>query len=195
MSFLQHPGITNSFVRTSSLSAQSLCKWHVQLAYEHLKKSFILTLLCSAIKFGYQVFVMKFNPATRDEVLFIDKAIQNDAECALEDFNYIGSELIDEEFFCLKSPGGEIVGALLARPQIDFVEIYKIYVLPSFRGRGFGRLIAQKAIDNYKNNGFHEFGIEVISENYLGSWCAFLGGLNLKVTPIPPNKVIAIIND
>jgi ribosomal protein S18 acetylase RimI-like enzyme len=72
---------------------------------------------------------------------------------------------------------GFISGGALREPIEGFdAEVYAIYLLPSFQGRGGGRLLMQRLAETLRISGFTQVVIWVLAENPSRGFYEHLGG-------------------
>ncbi len=85
-------------------------------------------------------------------------------------------------------PGAEFV-ALDAEELIGFIsggparnlpglegEIYALYLLPDFHGRGIGRSLMEQMVTWLRSNGLHTYGVWVLTDNPTRTFYSHLGG-------------------
>jgi GNAT superfamily N-acetyltransferase len=73
--------------------------------------------------------------------------------------------------------GGFVGGGALREPLEGFdAEIYAIYLLPSFQGRGAGKLLMQRLAETLRIHGFSQVALWVLVENPSCGFYEHLGG-------------------
>ena len=82
----------------------------------------------------------------------------------------------------LAAEGGEIVGCIALRPlEQDLCEMKRLYVRPSHRGRGVGRLLAARLVEDARAIGYHTMRLDTLE-----TWAPAVGlyrSLGFQSTP------------
>lgn len=55
-------------------------------------------------------------------------------------------------------------------------ELYSIYILPKYQGKGIGRSLVKRVVEHLKENGYHSMLIWVLEENHSRGFYEKMGG-------------------
>lgn len=120
----------------------------------------------------------------------IVKFIENPPESALQKLQ----EILDKEnprvlsdiwvcinpFYIVAESGGSVVGVVSISFLGDVAEIHKIYVAPSFRKRGFARMLFGEAIKCFRQRRVTEIFFEAASEAGLSLLRSATNGMKVE---------------
>lgn len=94
-----------------------------------------------------------------------------------------------ERIYVAQDASGRIVGFISGGPErendpIYKGEIYAIYVLDEFQGRGLGRRLTQALVEGLLHDGMHAMLVWVLVNNPARCFYEALGGQELRTQPI-----------
>ena len=101
--------------------------------------------------------------------LFIEYADSLDFDLEFQDFDHELATL-EEEYappqgcILLAKDSGNIVGCVALRPfEASICEMKRLYVIPTYQGRGIGRLLARQVIDQARQAGYKKMRLDTIA--------------------------------
>jgi GNAT superfamily N-acetyltransferase len=79
--------------------------------------------------------------------------------------------------------GAEVAGSLVGVASIQIgteeAELYKLYVIPTYRGKGIGRALVETSIEYLRARNIREVNVEISGDSY-GFWQSITADRNIE---------------